>query len=147
MIRRPPRSTRTDTLVPYTTLFRAMRPGDAKVTRPRVQGRPARRILTGLGFAAINSSTRLCPDMESYTADIVFWAALFGMAVLSYFLDMLCCRLLALFHLSDRARRMIRIPFGMMLAAMSLMVPFSLSTRSEERRVGKECCSKCRSRC
>src|SRR3546814_16364257 len=25
MIRRPPRSTRTDTLVPYTTLFRSMR--------------------------------------------------------------------------------------------------------------------------
>src|SRR3546814_6541697 len=27
MIRRPPRSTRTDTLVPYTTLFRSVRPG------------------------------------------------------------------------------------------------------------------------
>src|SRR3546814_3929781 len=31
MIRRPPRSTRTDTLFPYTTLFRALRPGDADV--------------------------------------------------------------------------------------------------------------------
>src|SRR3546814_6120505 len=30
MIRRPPRSTRTDTLVPYTTLFRSYR-GDKKV--------------------------------------------------------------------------------------------------------------------
>src|SRR3546814_7878981 len=28
MIRRPPRSTRTDTLFPYTTLFRSGRPGD-----------------------------------------------------------------------------------------------------------------------
>src|SRR3546814_918670 len=28
MIRRPPRSTRTDTLFPYTTLFRSRRPGD-----------------------------------------------------------------------------------------------------------------------
>src|SRR3546814_3945644 len=28
MIRRPPRSTRTDTLFPYTTLFRSPRPGD-----------------------------------------------------------------------------------------------------------------------
>src|SRR3546814_18300378 len=27
MIRRPPRSTRTDTLFPYTTLFRSVRPG------------------------------------------------------------------------------------------------------------------------
>src|SRR3546814_13751736 len=31
MIRRPPRSTRTDTLFPYTTLFRSIRRG----TRPR----------------------------------------------------------------------------------------------------------------
>src|SRR3546814_16479097 len=29
MIRRPPRSTRTDTLFPYTTLFRSMRAGPA----------------------------------------------------------------------------------------------------------------------
>src|SRR3546814_12054470 len=28
MIRRPPRSTRTDTLFPYTTLFRSMNKGD-----------------------------------------------------------------------------------------------------------------------
>src|SRR3546814_6058707 len=32
MIRRPPRSTRTDTLVPYTTLFRS--PRSASATRP-----------------------------------------------------------------------------------------------------------------
>src|SRR3546814_1437934 len=37
MIRRPPRSTRTDTLFPYTTLFRSRRPG-----RP-VRGRARRR--------------------------------------------------------------------------------------------------------
>src|SRR3546814_9359443 len=43
MIRRPPRSTRTDTLFPYTTLFRSWRrggrgrrtrPGDGGVDRP-----------------------------------------------------------------------------------------------------------------
>src|SRR3546814_19382374 len=33
MIRRPPRSTRTDTLFPYTTLFRSARPGDRLVCR------------------------------------------------------------------------------------------------------------------
>src|SRR3546814_5332983 len=30
MIRRPPRSTRTDTLFPYTTLFRSFRAGDRR---------------------------------------------------------------------------------------------------------------------
>src|SRR3546814_5962840 len=38
MIRRPPRSTRTDTLFPYTTLFRSP---DARL-RPRVLRLPAR---------------------------------------------------------------------------------------------------------
>src|SRR3546814_4239544 len=42
MIRRPPRSTRTDTLVPYTTLFRSglvrMAPGDHHPVREPEQG-------------------------------------------------------------------------------------------------------------
>src|SRR3546814_11803834 len=33
MIRRPPRSTRTDTLFPYTTLFRSVRPVAPRVAR------------------------------------------------------------------------------------------------------------------
>src|SRR3546814_999024 len=40
MIRRPPRSTRTDTLFPYTTLFRSVCPG-----------RQARQIVTATGRA------------------------------------------------------------------------------------------------
>src|SRR3546814_12134083 len=35
MIRRPPRSTRTDTLFPYTTLFRSAHGGDAVLRRGR----------------------------------------------------------------------------------------------------------------
>src|SRR3546814_9585020 len=34
MIRRPPRSTRTDTLFPYTTLFRSLHPRDRWLHRP-----------------------------------------------------------------------------------------------------------------
>src|SRR3546814_13767927 len=40
MIRRPPRSTRTDTLFPYTTLFRSGGPG--MDDRPQVRGRVRR---------------------------------------------------------------------------------------------------------
>src|SRR3546814_13627826 len=36
MIRRPPRSTRTDTLFPYTTLFRAPRSAGRRAAMPRV---------------------------------------------------------------------------------------------------------------
>src|SRR3546814_3112128 len=42
MIRRPPRSTRTDTLFPYTTLFRS--PGRARPARPLHLGRPRRGL-------------------------------------------------------------------------------------------------------
>src|SRR3546814_13530592 len=37
MIRRPPRSTRTDTLFPYTTLFRSVRPRVPRRAGPDVQ--------------------------------------------------------------------------------------------------------------
>src|SRR3546814_8783925 len=36
MIRRPPRSTRTDTLFPYTTLFRSHRWASAPMAAPRI---------------------------------------------------------------------------------------------------------------
>src|SRR3546814_5669451 len=43
MIRRPPRSTRTDTLFPYTTLFRSLQPAlhhlSAHIRRSRARGR------------------------------------------------------------------------------------------------------------
>src|SRR3546814_5597354 len=44
MIRRPPRSTRTDTLFPYTTLFRSHPGPDAgRDRRPRTRRRPGAR--------------------------------------------------------------------------------------------------------
>src|SRR3546814_11369267 len=39
MIRRPPRSTRTDTLFPYTTLFRSDNAAHSFQTRPHLQPR------------------------------------------------------------------------------------------------------------
>src|SRR3546814_3886662 len=53
MIRRPPRSTRTDTLFPYTTLVRSlMRPGDTVVdlgSAPGSWSQVARERLLGAG--------------------------------------------------------------------------------------------------
>src|SRR3546814_9083792 len=37
MIRRPPRSTRTDTLFPYTTLFRSLAPGSLLIEGPAAE--------------------------------------------------------------------------------------------------------------
>src|SRR3546814_2723724 len=48
MIRRPPRSTRTDTLFPYTTLFRSLQELDVEL-RNRPGRRPLGQCLEGLG--------------------------------------------------------------------------------------------------
>src|SRR3546814_9692645 len=44
MIRRPPRSTRTDTLCPYTTLFRSEHPAPRRIAEPENLGRMARIV-------------------------------------------------------------------------------------------------------
>src|SRR3546814_7832740 len=56
MIRRPPRSTRTDTLFPYTTLFRSHRPAAAQRSRAVLE-RPRARC--GLPAAAPIDHARL----------------------------------------------------------------------------------------
>src|SRR3546814_12531565 len=43
MIRRPPRSTRTDTLCPYTTLFRSNRHRDCRPSSAECRAAPCRR--------------------------------------------------------------------------------------------------------
>src|SRR3546814_1520122 len=56
MIRRPPRSTRTDTLFPYTTLFRSLDPlgdqADAERARQRGDRLDDRRVLRAGGDVA-----------------------------------------------------------------------------------------------
>src|SRR3546814_20535758 len=49
MIRRPPRSTRTDTLFPYTTLFRSERVAQAKDSLPAGVQPQLAPLTTGLG--------------------------------------------------------------------------------------------------
>src|SRR3546814_18393362 len=94
MLRRPPRSTRTDTLFPYTTLFRSCRL-DVPDALP-----PALALLVGnMGYETIG----LVEDLPVPHADAI------------------------------------GVP------DMTFVRP-SLLLRSEERRVGKECVSTCRSR-
>src|SRR3546814_8161664 len=61
MIRRPPRSTRTDTLFPYTTLFRSWAPA------PAVRDREA-AALAGGGGADLRSKLGGPPILESWRA-------------------------------------------------------------------------------
>src|SRR3546814_2833950 len=72
MIRRPPRSTRTDTLFPYTTLFRSARIHD----KPRTQGPPAPERRHGrlrhprMTAAPARALTRARPRSEEHTSEL-----------------------------------------------------------------------------
>src|SRR3546814_11268282 len=106
MIRRPPRSTRTDTLFPYTTLFRSL-PATSRLASPVLTERPS----PPPGDQNENSGFRgLCHRRESWT-----WAGLRGGE-----------------HQAWRSKGVRWSP--------------DPDRRSEERRVGKECVSTCRSR-
>src|SRR3546814_17945828 len=52
MIRRPPRSTRTDTLFPYTTLFRSLHPRRWRQHRDPARARSARAADAAVGGRA-----------------------------------------------------------------------------------------------
>src|SRR3546814_7054198 len=60
MIRRPPRSTRTDTLFPYTTLFRSiLLYGDSDFT-------PADRFVQAIGFSGLCRNSRVTSSGGAY---------------------------------------------------------------------------------
>src|SRR3546814_2751238 len=64
MIRRPPRSTRTDTLFPYTTLFRS---ASSRPTWSRATNAPRRA--TSSGSPAATASLRSSPPTTTRCAD------------------------------------------------------------------------------
>src|SRR3546814_16736798 len=105
MLRRPPRSTRTDTLFPYTTLFRS----------------PAAEAAA---LAALHRPDEMLGEIGTVVVAGARGAYL---------------RLLAADALGDRRRRV----HGLRRHAVDAL---QRPVRSEERRVGKECVSTCRSR-
>src|SRR3546814_11737663 len=64
MIRRPPRSTRTDTLFPYTTLFRSEAAGDGKTfgLSQRFLDRPACVLVLIVAFGPCRCGYPRCRD-------------------------------------------------------------------------------------
>src|SRR3546814_12310999 len=128
MIRLPPRSTRTDTLFPYTTLFRSSSIGQS--------GAPAcsthlRAVLTvcpstrrsPYASAKVVLRQRQRPDYCSSRADLCYMYALATVAA------------------SAREQRLFlpRLPHN----EPTMLLPLS-DNKSENRRVGKQCLRTCR---
>src|SRR3546814_20495356 len=109
MIRRPPRSTRTDTLFPYTTLFRSLL--ESLIERAGIGPRALLRE-KGTPYADLGLNN---PDLT----DAQLIDAMMEHPILIN-------------------RPLVVSPLGVKLCRPS--------ERSEERRVGKECVSTCRSR-
>src|SRR3546814_15364817 len=107
MIRRPPRSTRTDTLFPYTTLFRSLPGADLAVLFTHQEG-----YSTMCGHATIALGR---------------WAVDSGRVAM----------------MAGRAAFGLETPCGLVAVEVDRD---GGDARSEERRVGKECVSTCRSR-
>src|SRR3546814_16559826 len=126
MIRRPPRSTRTDTLFPYTTLFRSAWLDEdrrhlgayARARAVFVHFDRARALGVQSGPVAGGPAGRR-PQRRR-----LLWAA--GMAACLCVVATL--QLLGAGHHATATGEILRVP------------------RSEERRVGQECVSTCRSR-
>src|SRR3546814_18465646 len=116
MIRRPPRSTRTDTLFPYTTLFRSVfdEPGSIPVQPFGASANRSWQSCLGnaSGLAALPNCGR--PDSDRFRGEIL------------------------MFH---RFRSM---PATAMAAVLGCAL--MATARTEERRVGKECVNTCCSR-
>src|SRR3546814_16110359 len=109
MIRRPPRSTRTDTLFPYTTLFRSkLAYGWTNYEATRTMGLLARTAEASINAKQLDASIELGYDYRTGSVTIT--------------------------------------PYGKLVLRRTSLEGFTETGRSEERRVGKECVSTCRSR-
>src|SRR3546814_19253581 len=124
MIRRPPRSTRTDTLFPYTTLFRS-------------------RIAAYLCGIAIAIARLACVPHNSpmQIKSLQIGRGLAAMAVLAFHLSIMVTE--PRFNLPPifadyTSHGRLGVDFFFVLSGFLM--------RSEERRVGKECVSTCSSR-
>src|SRR3546814_20476952 len=113
MLRRPPRSTRTDTLFPYTTLFRSFLVEGA-VALARALG--LSELVIGLTVIAVGTS-----------------------------LPELATSIMAAFR-GERDIAVGNIVGSNLFNLLAVLGLASLVSRSEERRVGKECVSTCRYR-
>src|SRR3546814_18372632 len=131
MIRRPPRSTRTDTLFPYTTLFRSISEKQEEVRELLLKRRSA--------IQGSNSISRSLVMIFVETVDIL------EQSMASHIDYRLLHERFESTGILQRYRQLIFLMADELENIASAVVSNSRS-RSEERRVGEECVGTCRFR-
>src|SRR3546814_15054836 len=130
MIRRPPRSTRTDTLFPYTTLFRSVGatyyayPGNRDWAGPSDYSELSGRLSHDLGPVSATATLAYAPDQKALGRDDNLYLNL-GLA-----------------SGVPNTPVTLSASLGHTNGALGAFA----GDRSDERRVGQECVSTCRSR-
>src|SRR3546814_17302143 len=129
IIRRPPRSTRTDTLFPDTTLFRSGRAAAQKITQ-LAKEKAAKAAERRLADADAKISEKIGAAEAEIAAATA--SAMTEIEVIA----------------AEAAQDMVAKISGATAsaAAASNAVKAALANRSEERRVGQVCVRRCRSR-
>src|SRR3546814_12654381 len=133
MLRRPPRSTRTDTLVPYTTLFRSFASALPLASRwypPEHQGKAMG--LAGMG----NSGTVLAALFAPALAQMFGWNMVLGLACIPLTIVFLIYLVMAKDAPGAPAPKKLIDYFQPLKTADAWRL---MAFRSEERRVGKGC--------
>src|SRR3546814_11407413 len=131
MLRRPPRSTRTDTLFPYTTLFRSLSARGHDLVGAEGKGGGITKGPCHLSFP--DRTMRLCAILDQEKA-------------------VLSANLRQCVHVAGPSRQVNadnRLCPGRQHSPDRIGIDIladQIDIRSEERRVGKECVSTCRSR-
>src|SRR3546814_20584469 len=125
MIRRPPESTRTDTLFPYTTLFRS--PRCVRAVREPISG--PRVTLARTGSEAMAEQKEQAKARAKVGDDAPGPTEIRTELVRTELIKA-------------------SVWIGLALLVGACIIPVQpILLRSDERRVGKECVSTCRSRC
>src|SRR3546814_2308330 len=137
MIRRPPRSNPTDTLFPYTTLFRA--PTDEE----RAAAADARRQAAREAEAEAAAMRRDLAMVESYATEDDLRRA-YGERI-TLVEESLKTSRLGLVNLRQRLLSLLRQAADLELQSKPVQKALG-EERSDARRAGKECVSTCRSR-
>src|SRR3546814_13108540 len=138
MIRRPPRSTRTDTLFPYTTLFRSVHIIDALPTHAvkQVENNPGTHVLSVRGtrssYIALNNQK---PPFDDVRVRHAVAHALARQLIVDKILDGNATLIDGILS-PDAFGKNTGLPTYAVDPEKAKAMP-----RSEERRVGKECVS------
>src|SRR3546814_10973887 len=155
MRRRPPRSTRTDTLCPYPTLYRSRQAVHHQDEPPAVLLRRGGQAVAGLlgvaGLQSVGADVAVEQRVAVALADVAPGELLLPVVVIV--LGMVQDRALGEGRQVARGHPLVGVGpagrVGEVAAGHAELAPrliHYLGQRSEERPVGKECVSTCRSR-